>query len=348
MKAGNWITAVGLVVVASFLLVCIGCAGVVQIPFLLAFGWIIFLWTTIPQMGVEPVAYAVAGGSLIAFTVLGHSFARWLYAQLQTDGSPRQAWRVRWTLSGVGLILATSLAGIVLLVTVHQVGWMVTYGEPLLMSSGREAIGRAVSSNNLKQIGLGLHNYHDDHQVLPPGGTFSEEGQAMHSWASHLLPYIEQAPLHAQIDFSLPWRHPDNAAHFRHALDVFRNWAFREQEPANPEGFAASHYAANIHVLGGNSRQNLEAVKDGTRNTIAVGEVCENFKPWGDPTNWRDPSLGLHMSPDSFGGPPKTGVTQFLMLDGSVQPLSGQVDLQVLRSLATPNGGETIREPWSE
>ena len=34
-----------------------------------------------------------------------------------------------------------------------------------------------------------------------------------------------------------------------------------------------------------------------------AGEVAGDFKPWGDPTNWRDPALGINRSPEGFGGP---------------------------------------------
>src|SRR3954462_423014 len=63
----------------------------------------------------------------------------------------------------------------------------------------REAANRMSCSNNLKQIGLALHNFHDTRGNLPQGGTQPAGGSAgdpndrtQWSWAYHILPYIEQ------------------------------------------------------------------------------------------------------------------------------------------------------------
>ena len=105
-----------------------------------------------------------------------------------------------------------------------------------------------------------------------------------------------------------------------------------------------SHYSVNSRVMHGNFALRREDVKDGLSNTIMGGEVNANFRPWGDPVNWRDPAVGLGKSPDGFGGPWKSGVTQFLFMDGSVRALSNDIDPQVLKALSTPAGGEDVHE----
>jgi prepilin-type N-terminal cleavage/methylation domain-containing protein/prepilin-type processing-associated H-X9-DG protein len=62
----------------------------------------------------------------------------------------------------------------------------------------RESANRMKCQNNLKQIGLALHNYHDGNLVFPTGWTFATSWGAL----SHLLPYIEQDNLFKQIDFT--------------------------------------------------------------------------------------------------------------------------------------------------
>src|SRR5687767_632069 len=62
----------------------------------------------------------------------------------------------------------------------------------------REAAARASCSNNLKQIGLGAHNYHDANQFLPPGQIRNE----WVTWAVLMLPYIEQSAQYAKWDIT--------------------------------------------------------------------------------------------------------------------------------------------------
>ena len=78
----------------------------------------------------------------------------------------------------------------------------------------REAAARAKCSNNLKQLGLGLHNHHDalgefpaarDAILRPQGGTW------IHSWTPRVLPYIEQEPLYRLYVFTAEWDDPPNA-----------------------------------------------------------------------------------------------------------------------------------------
>jgi prepilin-type processing-associated H-X9-DG protein len=64
----------------------------------------------------------------------------------------------------------------------------------------REAAARMKCSNNLKQLGLALHNYHDANNTLPPGGQTAPSGGYGHSWYTFILPYIEQGNIYNQFD----------------------------------------------------------------------------------------------------------------------------------------------------
>ena len=80
----------------------------------------------------------------------------------------------------------------------------------------RDAAGRMSCTNNLKQIGLGLQNYHDTHKQFPPGyaSGFDASGNDTGpgwGWAAHLLPFVEQDNLHKQINFALPIENTANA-----------------------------------------------------------------------------------------------------------------------------------------
>src|SRR5947209_954237 len=75
----------------------------------------------------------------------------------------------------------------------------------------RQAAARMQCTNNLKQIGLGLHNYHDSYNSFPPGYVDGNTNPASTpdndlgpgwGWAAFLLPYLEQGNVYHQINFS--------------------------------------------------------------------------------------------------------------------------------------------------
>src|SRR5205823_41709 len=64
----------------------------------------------------------------------------------------------------------------------------------------REAANRSKCTNNLKQIGLGLHNYHSTYQKFPAGWKGDATKDPCWGWGTYLLPYIEQGPLYNQLN----------------------------------------------------------------------------------------------------------------------------------------------------
>ena len=79
------------------------------------------------------------------------------------------------------------------------------------VQAAREAARRTQCRNNLKQIGLAFHNYHDVHQCFPMGSMGVEDGLfplvdeiRQFSWGVYLLPMLEQASLYSSLDFSKP------------------------------------------------------------------------------------------------------------------------------------------------
>ena len=68
----------------------------------------------------------------------------------------------------------------------------------------RAAAARISCANNLKQIGLGLHNFEDAHQYFPAAGVgpFNDGTAYNHGWMTVLLPYIEQNNVYAQYNFN--------------------------------------------------------------------------------------------------------------------------------------------------
>ena len=94
----------------------------------------------------------------------------------------------------------------------------------------REAARRTQCRNNLKQIGLALHNYHDTHNVLPPGVIEvrnpgfppSTSLETNYGWHVFLLPHLEQAPLYNQLAPNGQWPSATLLPITRTAPAVFR------------------------------------------------------------------------------------------------------------------------------
>lgn len=167
----------------------------------------------------------------------------------------------------------------------------------------REAAARTQCKNNLKQIGLGLHNYHDANQMFPPGylanGSYTDgatDTAPGWGWAAYMLPYIEQNNLSQQFNFNQPVQNfPGIQTMVKIYLcpaDLTPAAAF-----AAPDAFgntialaAPSSYAAcvggdesgttdpnGLGIFYRNSRTRLTDVTDGTSTTIMIGE-----RSWGN------------------------------------------------------------------
>jgi prepilin-type N-terminal cleavage/methylation domain-containing protein len=103
-----------------------------------------------------------------------------------------------------------------LLVVITIIGMLVAILLPAVQSA-REAARRNTCSNNMKQIGLGILNFESAHKKLPTGGEGTDfshyaNGNAKfskHSTFTHILPFIEQAPLYNSMDLSTSYRSTD-------------------------------------------------------------------------------------------------------------------------------------------
>lgn len=95
-----------------------------------------------------------------------------------------------------------------LLVVIAIIGILVALLLPAIQAA-REAARRSQCSNNAKQIGLALQNYHDTHKSFPPGviwgpGVAPYTLPYHHTWNVMLLPFLEQESLYNTIDMRLP------------------------------------------------------------------------------------------------------------------------------------------------
>jgi len=269
----------------------------------------------------------------VLFTALVEALGRHWCRGSSVESGPRRRWRSRWTASIVAGVFLMFAVGYCTIGLARHAGWAVSSSKPL------EGEWMAGSSYLLyPRLGLewignrGFAGYQAEHKQLPPGGTFDEKGNTLHSWETLLLPYLY---INHTIDMKLPWNHPANAKSFQSLVPEFINMDFRTQELFDDEGYGLSHYAANSRMLRANSAVKIEDVKRGTSNVILVGEVNHAFRPWGHPANWRDPATGINR-PNGFGGAPSAGGARFVMMDGSVRFLNQDTDPQVLKALGSP------------
>ena len=200
------------------------------------------------------------------------------------------------------------------------------------VQQAKEAARRTHSKNNLKQIGLALHNYHDVFQCFPPGGIFNTKGRGFHGWGIFIFPYVEAAPLYNQVDFRQAWDAPYNAGCFRVALPVYVNPSI--DRPLPDGGFAISHYSANANLISANSAIQLSEI-DNRSETFVMGELGGDFVPWGCPYNWR-PLGTLTDSPRTYGRIENFGC-HFLFADNSVRWVSAEATNKIMDAMRGPN-----------
>jgi prepilin-type N-terminal cleavage/methylation domain-containing protein/prepilin-type processing-associated H-X9-DG protein len=169
------------------------------------------------------------------------------------------------------------------------------------VQAAREAARRAQCTNNLKQIGLALHNYHSTYDTFAPGGVPSRTlGGALYaawgSWSAHsaLLPYMEQAPIYNSLNTSLV-NQGDNAqfAQTTGIASVINSFLCPSSPQANASFYGRSSPGNNYFASVGSSLNydgtsgsgapngvfqfsgsaiGIRDITDGTSNTIAFSE----------------------------------------------------------------------------
>jgi len=206
---------------------------------------------------------------------------------------------------------------------------------PVLLNAAAE---RAKSTNNLKQIGLAIHNYHDVNGQMPTDVLDPVTKKPILSWRVQILPYIEQDNLYRQIAMTKSWDDPANKKFLEQAPDIFRVYGRETKD----KGMTYYQMPSSDKPIPGGSpfkvsgqRLSFAQITDGLSNTFMVVEA-------GEPVNWMKPD-DVQFDPKNL---PKLGDPnrdKFLVLfgDGSVRELrrSKLMD-HTLIALLTRDGGE--------
>jgi prepilin-type processing-associated H-X9-DG protein len=216
-------------------------------------------------------------------------------------------------------------------VVVGVIAMVVALVAPAIQQA-RESARRTQSKNQLKQLGLALHNYHDTFQCLPPGGTFYSDGRGYHGWMTSTLPYMDASPVYSWIDFNQPWESPRNAGIFAERYPVYESPSVHT--PVGSWDYCLAHYSANAHLMAANSSVMLKDI-GAKETTFLVGELSGDFVPWGCPYNWR-PLVSLNGTPPTYGRSTKDGCL-FLFVDGHVEFVANGIDSELRQRLNGPD-----------
>lgn len=201
---------------------------------------------------------------------------------------------------------------------------------------GREAAWWSQCRNNLKQIGLALHQYADQYGALPPAYTVDAEGRPMHSWRTLILPYVDQAALYNSIDLTKPWDDPANeAAREAYPPIYICPSAFRKRNH--------TVYLANVAAGGcfraGEPRR-LAEITDGLSQTLMVIEVpADKAVHWMSPKDADEElilAIGVDLKPHHPGG------MHVVLCDGSARFIADTIPVETRRALITIAAGDRV------
>jgi len=212
--------------------------------------------------------------------------------------------------------------------------------KPVVVKAQNRA-DQSRSMNNLRQIGLAMHNYHDTYRHFPTVANFDKADKPLLSWRVHLLPFLDQVELYKQFHLDEPWDSEHNKKLIEKMPAPYRSTKNKE---LLKEGKTTYLGPVGEHMLfsGTAKTVGVQNIIDGTSNTIMLVDADDDHAViWTKPDDLKidpkDPKAGLRNSP----GP------GFLvgLCDGSVRFLKASVDLKTLYALFTRDGGEVVNWP---
>ncbi|MFN0199027.1 MAG: DUF1559 domain-containing protein [Planctomycetaceae bacterium] len=221
------------------------------------------------------------------------------------------------------------------------------------IKGAREAAPRTQCMNNLKQIGLALHHYHDKYGSFPPAYIADEDGKPMHSWRVLILAELKQDKLYQEYRFDEPWDGPHNRTLHDRIPSVYRCPSYQRDAhknfSSNYEGKTMTNYVAidDTDAFFQRSNVTLKAdITDGLSKTMAVFETHHHVVHWMQPDDITpDEAIAeLNTCAENKEQLNHEGGTYILIGDGSVRFISSHIANETLRALMTRSGGEPIPE----
>ena len=213
------------------------------------------------------------------------------------------------------------------------------------VSAAREAARRVAGLNNLKQIGLAMHNFHDSYGGFPAAYSTDKNGKPLLSWRVHILPYVENQALYRQFKLDEPWDSPHNKKLITRMPAVYAAaGSLNSPGKTNYLGIRTGQAVMAPPAVAMRGKKNplgtrFRDITDGTSNTAMVVEASDAKSViWTKPDDLvpdvKDPTKGIR-------GLRRNGFS-LLLSDGSVRFLSDRIDPRVLKAVFTRNGGEAF------
>lgn len=219
------------------------------------------------------------------------------------------------------------------------VGILVLFG---ISEMSPEPSRRSQCSNNLKQIGLALHNYHDAYGSFPPAYIADDEGRPIHSWRVLLLPYLEDEALYEQYRFDEPWNGPNNIKLVKKMPTIFQCPSNRSEEKTYTTNYVV---VVGPHTAWpGEDTVRFADITDGTSNTWLVVEVADSGITWSEPRDLHVLQMAREINPPAGQGisSKHIGGAQVLYADGSVRFIADASSPEDIRRLLTIDDGEKV------
>jgi hypothetical protein len=188
------------------------------------------------------------------------------------------------------------------------------------------------SRNNLRQIGLAIHSYHDTYGRLP-GDVVGKDREPLLSWRVHLLPFLDEERLYKQFKMDEAWDRPANKKLVEKLPKVYAPVRVRaEAGHTFYRGFAGPGA-----LFEPGQRLTIAAIPDGSSNTALVVEA-------GEPVVWTKPD-DLPYDPKKplpkLGGL-FDGMFHLLTADGAVHACRADFNPDVFRLIVTRADGQVV------
>lgn len=233
---------------------------------------------------------------------------------------------------------------------------VVVFGLLLFMvdhSGNRSATYRTGCRNNLKQIGLALHNYRDKYGCFPPAYVVDKNGKPAHSWRVLLLPFLDHQSLYDEYRFDEPWNGPNNSKLAGRMPYLYRCPTYGDYLTRNILDSGELRYMTNYvaivapnGVFSGPEATSIQQIADDPANTLALAETSRHLVHWMSPRDsvvdeiLADVALTAVKEDDRH-----TAGQHALHADGRVQFLVGkEITKSRLNAYITRDGGEVIED----